>query len=202
MGDGYLRFLCGTVPNFWSRMLIRTDRHNFTRYSDAKTFNIYVYPYPDSQLGTAAEMYHHRTNGNMFWQHVFRSIAQYQSKLCLQDEYRIKSTDLCALNFTSNPNLACLLIPTVQYDCYLNKCDNGPKRDQHIQAMLNALSSWDNGRNHILFTTSDFELPSHEFAIRAHAGSELKNFSPCIDVSKTRSLVSTSTVQFSLVFYF
>eukprot|EP00041_Stephanoeca_diplocostata_P035429 m.1248557 g.1248557 ORF g.1248557 m.1248557 type:complete len:448 (+) comp24698_c0_seq34:350-1693(+) len=171
-------------------------KHNFTRCSDANSFNIFIYPVQEDNFdgsglpspehsAVGLKLRHHpeaKMNGNLFWQHTFQAMAQYQFKSCSQNS-NANFTDLCKLNFTSDPSDACLLIPTLQYDCYLNKCENGAERDQRIEDSLRALKSWDHGRNHILFTTSDFEVAAHDFSSRAHAGSDLRLYAACHDVS-------------------
>ena len=53
----------------------------------------------------------------------------------------------------------------------------------HLQAALERLPHWDDGRNHIVFTTSDFERPPVGREIRAHAGMSLAEYRPCQDVT-------------------
>ena len=98
---------------------------NLTRCGDPDRFSVYVYPPPrplESTFGPAPDI-----DPTRFWSQII-------AKMRHADSIRSAGSAAPSINFTDYPDEACLLVPTVQVDCFENKCrlfvgsNNRPRR--------------------------------------------------------------------------
>eukprot|EP00040_Diaphanoeca_grandis_P041519 m.6002 g.6002 ORF g.6002 m.6002 type:complete len:441 (+) comp4836_c0_seq1:101-1423(+) len=167
----------GWPANFCNPQTLK-QWYNLTRCSDPASFNVYMY---DLDVKRSEGETDYDFNGKRFWTNVmFNMPTNSRIDATTSDNGMPKHL---MVNFTSNADDACLFVPSIPYDCFENRCDFGDDWNEKVLQGLQALPHWDGGRNHVLFTTSDFEVGPYGLAMRAHAGSELQEFRPCLDVA-------------------
>ena len=111
----------------------RAQVFNLTRCGDPDRFSVYVYPPPPASrtaMGAAgpppgpeqpSSSSSHDLDPSRFWSQIIARMRQADRH---DNAGKTGSTDRLArsINFTDNPDEACLLVPTVPVDCFENKC--------------------------------------------------------------------------------